>query len=186
MRITGGRARGIPLRSPKGQATRPAADAIRESLFSSLGDRVKGSSLLDMFAGTGAYGLESLSRGAAKVQFVEADARCIACIQENLKQVTKSCELDASVGRVSRADAFKWKGDSVGQWDILIADPPYADIPSVGQQLFVLADYWLSPDGLFVLEKPAGLNIETEGWIEIKRLGKKRGNGPSLSIWKRG
>lgn len=185
MRVTGGRARGIPLVSPKGRGTRPAADAMRESLFSSLGERIRGSCVLDLFAGTGAYGLEALSRGAAKVQFIESDARCVVCIQENLRRVAKSCGLDPSVGLISKNNVFQWKSDGAKDWNLVIADPPYADIPGVEQKLFRLADFSLHPSGIFVLEKPANLSIAVPGWKEIKHLGKKRGTGPSLSLWKR-
>ena len=79
MRITGGKARGIPLASPKGDATRPATDQLREAVFSSLGARIEGAQVADLFAGTGAYGLEAMSRGAIGGIFVEAFERAWAC-----------------------------------------------------------------------------------------------------------
>ena len=71
MRITGGAARGIPLRAPKGPLTRPATDRMREAIFSRLGSRVSQARVADLYAGTGSYGLEALSRGAAQVHFFE-------------------------------------------------------------------------------------------------------------------
>lgn len=185
MRITGGQARGIRLQSPPGKQTRPASDAIREALFSSLGALIPGIRVLDLFAGTGSYGLEALSRGAAHVEWVESDARCIACIKENLKRVVNSCEREDCESRILRADVLKWAPNESGSWDIAIADPPYDAIPLVEGSLFALMDRALTADGLVVLEKPAGLEISPSDWQEVKRLGKKRGSGPSLSLWKR-
>ena len=71
MRITGGAARGIPLRAPKGSQTRPATDRMREAIFSRLGHRVSQARVADLYAGTGSYGLEALSRGATQVHFFE-------------------------------------------------------------------------------------------------------------------
>jgi len=91
VRITGGQARGIPLAVPRGDAVRPATDALRQALFSSIGaQRVEGARFLDLFAGSGAYGLEALSRGAAGGLFVERDRRTAACLEKNLAAVTKS------------------------------------------------------------------------------------------------
>ena len=185
MRITGGKARGIVLKTPQGQRTRPAADAMRESLFSSLGEWVEGSRVLDLYAGTGSYGLEALSRGAQAAQFVEADARCIACLRDNLTRVAKSCDLSAGVGVVSKVDVFNWGDSGEGNWDLIIADPPYADLPRVETKLFDLARRSLQASGYLILEQPADLTISADGWTQVKRLGKKRGNGPALSIWKK-
>ena len=83
MRISGGLARGIPLLAPRGDAVRPATDSLRQAVFSSLGERVAGARFLDLFAGTGAYGLEAISRGAAGGVFVEKDARAAACVRRS-------------------------------------------------------------------------------------------------------
>ena len=90
MRITGGQARGIPLTLPKGDAVRPATDALRQAVFSSLAARVPGVRFLDLFAGSGAYGLEALSRGDSGAVFVEKDARTAGFIRGNIAAVCKS------------------------------------------------------------------------------------------------
>src|SRR6186713_1475308 len=90
MRISGGGARGITLAVPKGDAVRPATDGMRQSVFSSLGARVTGARFLDLFAGSGGYGLEALSRGAAGGVFVEQNARTAGFIRDNLTAVCKS------------------------------------------------------------------------------------------------
>ena len=185
MRITGGRAKGISLKSPKGQVTRPAADAIREALFSSLSSRVIESRVLDLFAGTGAYGLEALSRGASQLGFVEMNYRAVDCIKENLRRVKKSFDSRSVEVNIQCGDVFKAKSMALVEWDLLIADPPYSDIPSVEQKLFELADGLLAPDGLLILEHPADQSFPSTSWVEIKRLGKKRGRGPAISIFRR-
>ncbi|HTB63133.1 MAG TPA: RsmD family RNA methyltransferase, partial [Opitutales bacterium] len=90
MRITGGRARGIVLKIPQRGELRPATDYLRQAVFSSLGPRVVGARVLDLFAGTGAYGLEALSRGAAHVTWVDANGSAITAIRANLAAVAKS------------------------------------------------------------------------------------------------
>ena len=84
MRITGGEARGIPLVLPRGDAVRPATDAMRQAVFSSLGARVPGARFLDLFAGSGACRLEALSRGASGGTFVEKNPQAVACLRRNL------------------------------------------------------------------------------------------------------
>jgi 16S rRNA (guanine966-N2)-methyltransferase len=185
MRITGGRAKGITLKSPKGSVTRPAADAIREALYSSISEMVPGSRVLDLFAGTGAYGLEALSRGASRIQFVESDRKAVASIKENLQRLRKSSDLESAETEIFQGDVFKLRSLNTQDWDILIADPPYADIPSIESKLFDLAERLLVSAGLLILEHPANLTLTSESWVEIKRLGKKRGRGPSVSIWRR-
>src|SRR5436305_7428009 len=95
MRISGGRARGIPLVAPKGDAVRPATDGMRQAVFSSLGARVVGARFVDLFAGSGAYGLEAWSRGAAGGLFVEKSAKTISCLRQNIAAVAKSVGRDA-------------------------------------------------------------------------------------------
>src|ERR1041384_6862076 len=105
MRISGGAARGIPLVVPKGDAVRPATDGMRQAVFSSLGARVVDARFLDLFAGSGAYGLEALSRGAAGGIFVEQNAKAAACVRANITAVCKSLRRDARDLVVLQADA---------------------------------------------------------------------------------
>jgi len=84
MRVISGSASGVALRAPKGDATRPTTDRVRSSIFSILGDRVRGAVVLDLFAGCGTLGIESLSRGAASATFVESGREACACIEGNL------------------------------------------------------------------------------------------------------
>ena len=90
MRISGGLARGIELSVPKGDAVRPATDGMRQAVFSSLGPRVAGARFVDLFAGSGAYGLEAFSRGASGGTFVEQNAKAAACLRKNIAAVCRS------------------------------------------------------------------------------------------------
>jgi len=129
MRIISGIAGGIRLRAPAGRTVRPTSDRVKESLFASLGD-LTACCVVDLFSGTGALGLEALSRGAASVAFVERDRRHIRVIEHNLGAVLK-CFVHLPVQpetRVIAADALRVPGvlaDWTGAVDILLADPPY-------------------------------------------------------------
>ena len=172
MRITGGIARGIPLVAPKGDAVRPATDAMRQSVFSSLASWVPGSTFLDLFAGSGAYGLEAFSRGASGGVFVEKDARTAACIRQNITAVCKSLGRASDDLQVINADATTVPGGAVP--DLVFIDPPYEIIPEVAPKLFVRLTELLQAktDPLIVFEMPGELAFSPEGWTCVKRLGK--------------
>lgn len=123
MRIIAGRLRGRRLFSPKTRRIRPTAGKVREALFSILGQRVEGARVLDLFAGTGALGLEALSRGAQDAVFVEADPSAARLLKRNIE----SLGLDAAC-RVVVADVFRALGiisGERGSFDIVLLDPPY-------------------------------------------------------------
>jgi 16S rRNA (guanine966-N2)-methyltransferase len=181
MRITGGIARGIPLETGKRSDIRPATDMMRQAVFSSLGAAVAGARVLDLFAGTGAYGLEALSRGAASVRFVELDKNGIAAIGRNLAAVCKSMGTEPSNCRVERADAFSVRPDGE-KVDLVFADPPYAIIPPRSADLFAVAAANLAPGGLFLFEMPGELELKGKGFTLLKRLGKGR-NDPSVCFF---
>lgn len=172
MRITGGQARGIPLALPKGDAVRPATDALRQAVFSSLAARVAGARFLDLFAGSGAYGLEALSRGAAGGTFVEMDARTVEFIHRNLAAVCKSLGRTADSLRVVTADATTTMPGEIP--DLVFIDPPYEIINEVASRLFSRLDELLAtnPDPVVVFEMPGELNLTPAGWTCVKRLGK--------------
>ena len=135
MRISGGAARGIPLVTPKGDLTRPATDGMRQAVFSSLGARVTGARFLDLFAGSGAYGLEALSRGAAGGVFVEKHAKAAACVRQNITAVCKSLGRPDGEGlTLMHADALSAPYGEAP--DLVFVDPPYEIIPAVAPALF--------------------------------------------------
>jgi 16S rRNA (guanine966-N2)-methyltransferase len=148
MRVIAGTLKGRRLRAPTWEGLRPTSDKLRETLFNILATRVSGAHVLDGFAGTGAVGIEALSRGAAHVTFIEADRRAAALIAENL---------DACGVR----DRFALeRGDVVSilrrlphdrTFDIIVLDPPY-DAASVPDAL-ATAGQRLAPGGILVLER---------------------------------
>jgi 16S rRNA (guanine966-N2)-methyltransferase len=172
MRITGGLARGIPLRLPKGDAVRPATDALRQAVFSSLAARVGEARFLDLFAGSGAYGLEAFSRGAAGGVFVEKDARTAGFIRENIAAVAKSVGRPADALQVVTADATRVLPGEVP--DLVFIDPPYALIAETAPALLGRLYQFLAPkpDALLVFEMPGELAVSVPGWECVKQLGK--------------
>lgn len=172
MRITGGLARGIPLALPKGEAVRPATDALRQAVFSSLATRLEDAQFLDLFAGSGAYGLEAFSRGAVGGVFVEKDARTADFIRRNIVAVAKSVGRATEGLQVINADAVTVRLESAP--DLVFIDPPYEIIPEVAPKLFAGLTEWLADkaDPLVVFEMPGGLDLAVAGWTCVKRLGK--------------
>jgi 16S rRNA (guanine966-N2)-methyltransferase len=117
LRVVAGTFRGRRLSAPRGTRTRPTADRVREALFSMLGD-VGGARVLDLYAGSGALGIEALSRGADSAVFVERDAQAVATIERNLA----SLGLDAPV---ARQDVLRFLARADGAFDLVFCDPPY-------------------------------------------------------------
>src|SRR5512145_2048480 len=125
MRIIGGHDRGRRLRAPRGLATRPTADRVRVSLFDVLGPTIAGARVLDLFAGTGAVGIEALSRGAARVVFVEKDQAALRALRANLAALGAS----RAAARVMAGDVLHVLpeiGAQEGPFDFVFIDPPYA------------------------------------------------------------
>lgn len=174
MRISGGQARGITLAVPKGEVTRPATDGMRQSVFSSLGAVVPGARFLDLFAGSGAYGLEALSRGAAGGVFVEQNARAVACVRTNIAAVCKSLGREARDLGVVTTDARSVPLGGGAVPDLVFIDPPYEIIPEIAPGLFAKLTEVLAtkPDAIVVFELPGELELAPAGWTLLKRLGK--------------
>ena len=127
MRVVAGDFKGRPLRAPRGAATRPTADRVREALFSMLGD-VSGARVLDLYAGSGALGIEALSRGAESALFVESDRRALASLRRNLESVG----VDAAI---RQQDVARFLARPEGKYDLVLCDPPYDDAPQAARQL---------------------------------------------------
>ncbi len=191
MRISSGFARGISLSAPKGDSTRPATDAAREAIFSSLGELVVDAKVLDLFAGTGAYGLEAASRGAKSVVFVEKNSRAIACLRENIAKVSKAMRGKAPSMEIVPADCFKLeKLFADRQYDVVFADPPYKFLfekKQLEDLLCSIGKIAASSGSTCVLEAPAEFelprNLENFSFEMKKRLGKKSKGKPSQIIF---
>ncbi len=135
-RVIAGTARGRRLVAP-GEGTRPLADRVKQTLFAILEPDLRGASFLDLCAGSGAAGIEALSRGAARATFVERDRRAATTIAENLFLTG----LGGPNARIVRAEALDWlAGDAAGEgpFDLVFVDPPYAEIDLLGRLLAVL------------------------------------------------
>lgn len=121
MRVISGSARHIQLNTVKGMETRPTTDRIKETLFNMLQNDIPGSRFLDLFAGSGAIGIEALSRGAARVDFVEKNPVAVSCIVDNLKKTR------LTNGHVTTGDVFSflYREQNGSPYDVIFMDPPY-------------------------------------------------------------
>ena len=148
MRIIAGHFKGRRLQTPAWEGLRPTSDKLRETLFNVLAPRIQGARVLDGYAGTGAVGLEALSRGAAHVTFVDADRRAAALIQKNAAACGEDADYTIECGDVVVVLRSLGSGTT---FDLILLDPPYS-IPSVHEILETAAGC-LAPRGLIVLER---------------------------------
>src|SRR5688500_2744851 len=146
MRVIAGRFKGRRLKATTWDGLRPTSDKLRETLFNILAPRINGARVLDGFAGTGAVGIEALSRGAAHVTFVEQDRRAVALIQANLA----ACGVDADYN-VTHGDVAATLRNGSALFDVILLDPPY-DLHPMSPTLEAAAAR-LSAEGLLVLER---------------------------------
>lgn len=142
MRIISGRLKGRRLEGPKGPGVRPTSDGLRETLYNVIGERVVGARVLDAFAGTGAVGLEAISRGAVHATFVESDRRTAALLAANVDRCAVADMCMIVRGEFGRA--------RLGQFDFVWLDPPY-DAPDLDRVLTKAAEL-VDRGGLVVLE----------------------------------
>ena len=168
MRVIAGSAGGIRLEVPETEV-RPTMDRVKAAIFSSLHDRIVGARVLDLFAGTGALGIEALSRGAASAMFVEENRAAVAAIEQNFIRTKLR-------GRVRKQEVFGFleSARTTERFDIIFADPPYEKTKSGGEftRLLLenekLADL-LEPSGTFVLEKrPSEQLIPSTLWSVVR------------------
>jgi 16S rRNA (guanine966-N2)-methyltransferase len=168
VRIIAGTAGRLAIKVPKA-VTRPTTDFVRQAMFSILGPRVAEAAVLDLFAGSGAIGLEALSRGAASCVFVDEHRNAEAAIRENLAKA----RLEG--GRIVRADVHLWLGRDGGCYDLIFADPPYAKYPGDRDHLKELMGdprlrERLAEGGLLVGECSASTRSpEAPGWRLVDR-----------------
>ncbi|MEM9278219.1 MAG: 16S rRNA (guanine(966)-N(2))-methyltransferase RsmD [Pseudomonadota bacterium] len=151
MRIIGGRFRGKTLSAPAGKDTRPTTDRVRENLFNILGNRMSfdGLRVLDLFAGTGALGLEAMSRGAGFCLFVEEAGSACAAIRENIENMTLTGQT-----KIFRRDVIRMGGiGTMKPFDLVFADPPYnAGLGEKAAESLVKGS-WLAGNAIFILEE---------------------------------
>ena len=165
MRVITGKARGIQLKTPDGMQTRPTADRVKEALFSIINFDVPGAKVLDLFGGTGQLGIEALSRGAASAVFVDAREDSCKLIRENLKRT--KLEQDA---KVIRSDYLDYLNSCREQYNIILLDPPYAEVFLENAIKRITEIDILQSDGIIVAERPLGKELpwEFEGYTRSK------------------
>lgn len=174
MRVISGTAGRIRLDAPKSMA-RPSTDRLREALFSILRERVVGVRVLDLFAGSGALGIEALSRGALHATFVDHDRAAVAAVRANLKRAGLAAQAE-----ICPHDVFRWLKWSEGRYDLVFADPPYVKEPGARD----LAAMLLSETQLHTLVREGGMMIVETGrkeppehgapwrWMETRTYGR--------------
>lgn len=153
MRVIAGSVGGRRLHAPKGQVARPTSDRVKEALFSALAPSLPGARVLDLYAGSGALGIEALSRGATTAVFVESDDRAVKVIRRNLEQLG----LEGGIVRAERAERY-CRRPVDGPFDVVLADPPYVvSSEEIANQVADLAAAGaLTPGALLVVERPSG------------------------------
>jgi 16S rRNA (guanine966-N2)-methyltransferase len=154
LRVVAGALKGRRLQAPPGRGTRPTADRVREALFSMLGD-VSGARVLDLYAGSGALGIEALSRGAASATFVERDPRAAATIRANLEAI-------GAEGEVRRQDVLRFLEAAEGRFDLVFVDPPYDSAVPLAEPLGERLPAVLSPHARIVTESDKRLPLVLE------------------------
>ncbi|HEV3233300.1 MAG TPA: 16S rRNA (guanine(966)-N(2))-methyltransferase RsmD [Candidatus Dormibacteraeota bacterium] len=171
LQVIGGEARGRRLKSPPA-GVRPTAAIVRRSLFDILGYLIEDAVVLDLYAGSGSLGIEALSRGAARADFVDKDRRCCTVIKFNLAAIGETAA--GGRGRVDCATAESWlsrRPTNSTQYDIAVIDPPYGE-PGVTRVLELLVEAGvLSSDAIVALETRRDQAVDMpDGLTEVRRV----------------
>lgn len=170
MRVVGGKLRSRPIAGPKSDAVRPTSDRLREALFNilthSYGDPVAGARVLDLFAGTGALGIEAISRGADYALFVDEGVEARALLRDNVESLGLG-----GVTRIFRRDASRLgPAHPLDPFSLVFIDPPYGKGLAEKSLISARDGGWLMPEALLVVEEAADAGFKTpEGFIELER-----------------
>lgn len=165
MRVISGKARGVTLKTPEGMQTRPTTDRVKESMFSIIQFDLPGASVLDLFGGTGQLGIEALSRGAKKAVFVDQARKSCDLIRENLRRTKLE-----SMGQVVCSDYMQYLKRSRERFDIIVLDPPYAEVFLENALKCITEIDILQSNGIIVTERPLGkeLPFEFPGFVRSR------------------
>ena len=168
MRVVAGRFGGHTLVAPRGRATRPTSDRVREALFSILAGSIEGARVLDLFAGSGALAIEALSRGASEAVLVDSSPAAVAAIHRNLEAVGA----DAEVRRQDALTYLERARKDARLYDLVFLDPPYRHASALGKQLSAALEPVLASGARVVTESdrraPLGLDLEL---VDERRYG---------------
>jgi 16S rRNA (guanine966-N2)-methyltransferase len=178
VRIVAGSRKGHRIFAPKGTDTRPTGDRVREAAFNLIGP-VDGASVLDLFAGSGAMGLEALSRGAERAVFVEADPEAVRTIERNLDKLRLT---GATVVRRDARTALAAEAAAGRTYDLVLVDPPYGEWPALERTLAPYLETVLAPDGLLVVETAA----RTEPDLPLRERTSRRYGSARLTLYEAG
>ena len=165
MRVITGSARGVQLKTPDGMTTRPTTDRVKEALFSIIHFELPGAGVLDLFGGTGQLGIEALSRGARSAVFVDAGEPACRLIRENLKRTRLEGQ-----SKVVRSDYLDYLRRCREKFDIILLDPPYAEVFLENALKCITEIDILRQGGIIVAERPLGKELpwEFEGFERSK------------------
>ena len=155
MRVVSGSAKGLILKAPNGLETRPTSDRVKEALFSIIQADIPAARVLDLFGGTGQLGIEALSRGASKAVFVDEREDACRLIRENLKHT----RLDA-LAQVIRSDYLAYLKRTADKFNIIILDPPYAEVFLENALKMITEIDILQSGGIIVTERPLGKPLD--------------------------
>ncbi len=158
MRVVAGTFRGRQLVAPHGSATRPTSDRVREALFSVLGASVQGARVLDLFAGSGALGIEALSRGAERAVFVDSSQKAISAVRANLEALG----IDADVRPIEARAALRAASTRDEAYDLVFLDPPYRHAAELGRELSEGLAAVLAPGARVVTESDRRALLEID------------------------
>ena len=165
MRVISGKARGIALKTPEGMYTRPTADRVKEALFSIIQFEIPGAKVLDLFGGTGQLGIEALSRGAKSAVFVDEREDACKLIKENLRRTRMEAD-----GQVVRSDYLAFLSRCNEKFDIILLDPPYAEVFLENSLNRITEIDILQSGGIIIAERPLGKDLpwDFEGFTRSK------------------
>ena len=165
MRVITGKARGVQLKTPEGMLTRPTADRVKEALFSIINFDLPGASVLDLFAGTGQLGIEAISRGANRAVFIDAREDACKIIRENIRRTKFENQ-----ARVIRSDYLEYLRRCKEKFDIILLDPPYAEVFLENALKSITEIDILQSGGIIIAERPIEkeLLLDFEGFTRSK------------------
>jgi 16S rRNA (guanine966-N2)-methyltransferase len=191
MHIGAGWAKGQKLQTPKGKDTRPTSDKVRSAIFDSLQQVIQGAEVLDLFSGTGALGLEALSRGAKRCVFVESEQAPYKSLKKNIAELIRRAaaqDWEAPTIETLNRDAYKAVQSLSGyKFDLVLIDPPYADVAVWMERSLVDLDKLLAPDGCLVLESAANLDLQAliQPGIPWEIFREKCYGDTKVTLWRR-
>ncbi|UTR15207.1 16S rRNA (guanine(966)-N(2))-methyltransferase RsmD [Salipaludibacillus sp. LMS25] len=181
MRVISGKQKGISLKSVPGHSTRPTTDKVKEAIFNMVGPYFNGGVMLDLYAGSGAMGIEALSRGMSKAVFVDKDRKAIETIYANLKTVTCLEKAEVYKNEAKRAlNAIRKKGR---QFDLIFLDPPYAK-QTLADELASIDEYNVLLQGGYIVAEHSSKVVLDNRYQTFVKTKEERYGDTSVSIFK--